>query len=69
MQNDTRRLLTVPQFSAELGVTASCTRRWLLERKIARVSLGRLVRIPASEVDRLIEQGFQPARDAREVQP
>jgi excisionase family DNA binding protein len=56
------KLLSIPQFAEELGVTVACIRRWLLERKIASVRLGRLVRIPAEERDRLIEQGFRPAK-------
>jgi excisionase family DNA binding protein len=56
------KLLTVPQFSERLRVTVACVRRWLLERKIAHVKVGRLVRIPEGEVDRLLTQGFRPAR-------
>jgi hypothetical protein len=33
-----------------------------LERKIASVKLGRLVRIPAGELDRIVQAGFRPAR-------
>jgi excisionase family DNA binding protein len=58
-------LLSVPQFADALGVKPSCIRRWVLERKIATVRLGRLVRIPASELDRLLNEGFCPARPAR----
>jgi len=61
-----KRLLSVPEFAAELGPTPACIRRWLLERRIASVKLGRLVRIPASELERIIEEGFRPARQ-REV--
>ena len=56
------KLLSVPQFSERFGVTVACSRRWLLERRIAHVKVGRLVRIPESEVDRLLAQGFRPAR-------
>lgn len=58
-----RELLAVPQFSRGAKVTDSCTRRWLLERKISYVKLGRLVRIPADELDRLIEEGLRPRRE------
>ena len=61
------RLLSVPQFSERLGVTVACGRRWLLERKIAHVKVGRLVRIPESEVDRLLAQGFRAARPGRDL--
>jgi len=56
------KLLTVPQFAEALGVTPACVRRWLLERKVASVKLGRLVRIPAREITRLTTDGLRPAR-------
>jgi excisionase family DNA binding protein len=62
---DEPKLLSAAQFADELGVTMACVRRWLLERKIAHVKLGRLVRIPQSELDRLISEGLHPARPAR----
>ena len=55
-------LLTINQFAARLTVTASCVRRWILEQKISTVRVGRLVRVPASEVDRVIEAGFRAAK-------
>lgn len=60
-----KRLLSVTEFAEALGITVACVRRWLLERKIARVKIGRLVRIPASELDRLIAEGTRPAKPAR----
>jgi excisionase family DNA binding protein len=57
----TSDLLTVPQFAAELHVTSACVRRWIIERRVAIVKLGRLVRIPESEAARMVEEGFRPA--------
>ena len=57
-----QRLLNVREFAEALGVTTSCVRRWLLERKITKIKIGRLVRIPAEECERLIEEGLHPAR-------
>lgn len=62
MQDDPK-LLNVEQFSTALGITMACTRRWILERRIAIVKVGRLVRIPHSELTRLVEDGFRPARE------
>ena len=62
---DAAALLTVPQAAERLNVTRACIRRWILERKIATVKLGRLIRIPASEVERLVNSGLRPARPAR----
>lgn len=62
------KLLSVPEFAAALRVTVAAVRRWLLERKIASIRVGgRLVRIPASELDRIIEEGYRPAKP-REIQ-
>jgi excisionase family DNA binding protein len=55
-------LLSVPQVSEKLGVTRSCVRRWIHVRKIATVKLGRLVRVPSTELDRLVDAGLRPAR-------
>lgn len=58
-------LLTVPEFADVLRVKPSCIRRWIQEHKITTVKLGRVVRIPASEIERLINSGLRPARPAR----
>ena len=65
MEINRKRLLSIPEFSAPLGVKDSTTRRWLLERKIAFVKVGRLVRIPETELDRIISEGLRPARPMR----
>jgi excisionase family DNA binding protein len=65
MGNSEIILLSVPQMADRLGVTRACIRRWILERKITTVKLGRLIRIPASEVERLVSSGMRPARLAR----
>lgn len=58
-------LLSVGDFAETLGITQACVRRWILERKIATIKLGRLIRIPSSEVERLVSSGLRPARPAR----
>jgi excisionase family DNA binding protein len=65
MEKKRERLLSIPEFSAPLGVKLATTRRWLLERKISFVKVGRLVRIPESELDRIIADGTRAARPAR----
>ncbi|MGA8152747.1 MAG: helix-turn-helix domain-containing protein [Terriglobales bacterium] len=59
--NETSRLLTIPEFAAALRVKPSCVRRWVGESKITFVHVGRLVRIPVSEVERIISRGTHPA--------
>jgi excisionase family DNA binding protein len=55
-------LLTVNEFAARLTITPACVRRWILEQKISVVHIGRLVRVPATEVNRVIEAGFRAAK-------
>jgi excisionase family DNA binding protein len=55
-------LLTVPEFGTALKVKSSCVRRWILEGKVTVVKVGRLIRIPAGEVERIIAQGSRPAK-------
>ncbi len=56
------KLLSAQKCAEMLGVTVACVRRWILIRKISHVKVGRLVRIPESELDRLIAFGFVPAK-------
>lgn len=56
-------LLNVDQWAAKLGIKPSTVRAWLLRRKIAYVKIGkRAIRIPLSEAERIINEGFVPAR-------
>jgi hypothetical protein len=55
-------LLTVRQFASDANVTSSCVRKWLVFGIIASIKLGRLVRIPASERDRLFREGLRLSR-------
>jgi hypothetical protein len=60
------KLLRVCVVAALLDVKPSCVRRWILDRKISTVKLSkRAIRIPSSELERLITAGFRPARPAR----
>jgi excisionase family DNA binding protein len=55
------QLLTVPEAAGNLTIRDKTLRKWLAERRLACVRLGRAVRVPASEVDRLIAEGSVPA--------
>ena len=55
------RLLDVGECAQRLGLKKSTIRRWLFDRRIASVKLGKSVRVPESEVDRLIQIGKRPA--------
>jgi excisionase family DNA binding protein len=65
MDKQSSALLSVPEFATALNITVACARRWILERRVATVKLGRLIRVPYSEVERLVNAGFRPARSMR----
>ncbi len=65
MMTDNQVLFTVDAVAKVLSVTPACIRRWIFERKIATVKLGRLVRIPPNEVQRLIQSGLRPNQERR----
>jgi len=65
MNHKNDELLTVYEVAATLNLSAGTIRAWLLSRKLAAVRLGRAVRIPASELERLIAEGMTPARARR----
>lgn len=58
-------LLTVPEFATLFRIRPSCVRRWIREERVTTVHVGRLVRIPASEVERVISVGTRPANRQR----
>lgn len=56
-------LLRVSQFAEVGNIKESTVRAWLLGGKLAFVRLGpRAIRIPRSELERLIHEGTVPAR-------
>jgi excisionase family DNA binding protein len=60
--SERKQWLTVKEFAEVLGITEAGARRWVLERRISSTRVGRLVRIPASEITRITDSGFLPAR-------
>jgi excisionase family DNA binding protein len=59
------RLLTVDQAAERLGTSVRFPRRLIAERRIRFVRIGRLVRIPESAIDAMIEAGTVEAIDRR----
>lgn len=55
------RFLKVDEFAAAVHFSPWTIRDWISSRKIAHVKFGHRVRIPASEVERLIAEGSVPA--------
>jgi excisionase family DNA binding protein len=56
------RLLKVPEAAEMLALSQKTVWQWIGERRIGVIRLGRAVRIPQSEIDRLMEEGATPAR-------
>jgi excisionase family DNA binding protein len=63
MKSETAR--TVREAAEELGLSPATIRAWLRQRRIGYVRLGRAVRIPASELRRVVERGTVPAIQER----
>ena len=51
----------VPAVAERLKVSKKCIWSWLYSGRLGKVKLGRSVRIPESEVQRIIAEGFVPA--------
>ncbi len=60
------RLLSVREASGRLGLSVSGVRQWVLLRKIAYHEIGRAVRIEPAEVERILAEGYVPARNANQ---
>lgn len=58
-------LLTVEQAATATGLKPPTIRKKIYAREIAYVKLGRAVRVPTSEIAKLIRENTIPARGAR----
>lgn len=56
------KLVKVPEAAEMLALSQKTIWQWIGERRIEVVRLGRAVRVPLSEIERLIEAGTTPAR-------
>jgi excisionase family DNA binding protein len=61
-------LLTVPETAHLLRLRPSTIRKWLLEKKLAHVKLGRRVFLRRTDLSALLESSFVPAREPQEAQ-
>lgn len=53
---------TVFQAAEALNVSDKTIRAWIAQRRLGFVRLGRAVRIPAEEIQRVLKAGFVPAK-------
>jgi excisionase family DNA binding protein len=56
---DSERFISVEEAETITGRKAATWRRDIFKRKIAFVKFGRLVRIPMSEIERLVKEGYR----------
>jgi excisionase family DNA binding protein len=53
--------LTVDEAAKALGLSRHTVRAWIASRKLAHLRLGRVIRIPAGEVERVLAAALVPA--------
>jgi len=61
MQENNFVMLSPKQFADRLSISRWTVYAWIAEGRIKSVKLGRLVRIPDSEVSRIVQEGAQEA--------
>lgn len=60
-----KTLHTIKEASEQLSVKPKTLRSWVAARRIGVIRLGRSIRIPAEEIERLVQRGTIPAIDER----
>jgi len=61
MHEEKDHLLTIPEFALALRIKTSCVRRWISEGRVTTIHVGRLVRLPGTEVERILRAGTKVA--------
>lgn len=56
--------LRIKAFAKKMDMSEKTLRRWCAEGRIEHIRFNRSIRIPLSELNRLVEQGTVPARVA-----
>ena len=51
---------TVEQTAVELNLSQATIRAWIAQRRLGHVRLGRAIRIPADEIQRVLRSGYVP---------
>jgi excisionase family DNA binding protein len=65
MKDSKNPLLTLDEAAHRLGLKPVTLRMWATQRKIARCKIGRAVRIPESEIERIVASSLIPALPER----
>jgi excisionase family DNA binding protein len=56
---------TVPETARALGISRHTVRAWIAQRRIGYLKLGRSVRIPQAEIERILRESAVPAEPRR----
>ena len=56
---------TVGQAALELNLSRATIRAWIAQRRLGHVRLGRAIRIPVQEIQRVLEGGYVPPERGR----
>lgn len=56
----TAKLLRAEEVAEMLGLRLPTVRRMIFERRVPTVKIGRSVRIPSEEIEKIINAGFRP---------
>jgi excisionase family DNA binding protein len=59
-------LLTVDEAADALSLSKHTVRAWIAARRLGHVRLGRALRVPVSEVNRVVQRGTVPALALRQ---
>ena len=52
--------LTVREAAKRLGLQESTIRKWILQRRVGVVRLGRSVRLRAADLDKMLAEAYRP---------
>ena len=55
-------LLKVPEAARQLGLAEKSCWSWVYSGKIGFHRIGRSIKIPQSEIDRILDEGYTPPR-------
>lgn len=59
---EAQKLYDIPEAAGRWGVSVATVRAMVFKRLIDIVRIGRRVKVPEREINRVIEDGFQPRR-------
>ena len=60
-----QQLHRITDFAVMMAISPKTAWSWVAQRRIGVVRLGRAVRVPQSEIDRLLDDGFVPPLESK----